>query len=133
MPYLQKEKARLESELQAAAAELTRLTAQLETQQQAVGAAQTRVSIAQTNLAAAQAQIPVLEAAAGAADQRVAELNQQISAHAESEPIEDFESPIPGRPTQHNPAWDVWKQDQEDLEKQRNQAQARATTAHTNL
>jgi chromosome segregation ATPase len=86
MPYLQHEKARFQTEFQAAETQITNLTAQLHAQQQAVATAQSQLSAAQTRLAEAQAQIPNLEVVAETADQRVRDRNLEITQHLENEP-----------------------------------------------
>jgi len=118
MPYLQHEKARLQTEFQAAEAQFTNLTSQLQTQQQAAATSQSQLSAAQTRLAEAQAQIPGFEAAATAADNRVADLDQQIL--DASEPVQE----LPGRPGVINRARLA------ALRRQRAQAETEATAAH---
>lgn len=78
MPYLEQETARLQTALQALAAQQTTLTTQLTTQQQAVTAAQARRNNALNGVAQAQARIPPLQAAAAAADAQVAEAQQDL-------------------------------------------------------
>ncbi|MCW5798292.1 MAG: hypothetical protein KIT40_07330 [Nitrospira sp.] len=83
MPFLQQETARLQTALQALAAQQTTLTTQLTTQQQAVTAAQTQRTNAQTGVAQAQARVPPLQTAAAAADAQVAEAQQNLQDAAE--------------------------------------------------
>ncbi|MFZ1503091.1 MAG: hypothetical protein WAS50_08065, partial [Nitrospira sp.] len=69
MPYLEQDTARLQTALQALAAQQTALTTQLTTQQQAVAAAQAQRTNAQNGTTQAQARILPLLAAAAAADE----------------------------------------------------------------
>ena len=131
MPYLQHEKARFQAEIQAAGAEITNLTAQQQAQQQALAAAQARASAARSGLAQAQAQIPNLEAAAAAADRRLADVDARISEHEANEPDPLIE--ISNKPPRPNPAWRVWKRQLDQLTQERDQAQAGADAAHALL
>jgi chromosome segregation ATPase len=145
MSELHDEKIRLQAEIQAAEAEITNLTTQLQAQQQAIGAAQSRVSAAQSRLTGAQAQLPPLEAAAAAADRRVVELNQDIDAHLAVEPEKTIGLEHPPRQAQNipgellpaaprpNPAWAVWKRALDRLTQQLEQAQADAAANHVRL
>ena len=78
MPYLEQDTARLQTALQALAAQQTAFTTQLTTQQQAVTAAQAQRINAQNGVAQAQARIPPLQTAAAAADAQVAEAQQDL-------------------------------------------------------
>ena len=130
MPYLQNEKTRAQAEIQAAEAEVTSLTAQLDAQQQAVASAQAAVEAARSKLAGTEAQRPTLEAAVASADGRVADVNGQINEHLSDEPerfIEGNGKPVP------NPEWKIWKKRLDELTKQRDQAQAGASVAHSRL
>ena len=131
MPYLEQERARLQAELQAAAAEQSALTTQLSTQQQAVTAAQIQVTAAQTQVALKQAEVPPLQASANVADRHVADIDRQIDAHVANEPERTIE--VNGRPPRPNPAWRTWNQHMQRLSTQRTQAQTSASAAHTRL
>lgn len=132
MPYLQNEKARFQSEVQAAAAEIASLTTQRQGHQQALSAAQARVSAAQTKLSAAQAQIPALEAAVATAEQHVASANQQVEEHAANEPDPTIDVDD-GRPPRPNPAWRTWNITMTQLTQQLAAAQAGLAAAQTRL
>lgn len=131
MAFLQNERARLQAEVQAAAAQITSLTTQLQTQQQAVAAAQGRVTAAQARVADAQAKIPALEAAAAAADRQVENATQAVENHAAIEPEQVFE--VDGRPPRPNPAWRTWKTQMDRLTQQLSGAQTEAGAAHRRL
>jgi chromosome segregation ATPase len=129
MAYLQNEKARLQSDIQAIGVEITALTAQQQVQQQAIGAAQALVSSATTGVTEAQAQVPPLETAAAAADRRVEALNEQIEAHQANEPDATIE--VPPRPPRPNPAWITWKRALDRLAQQLAGAETEAGRAQT--
>lgn len=78
MPFLQQETERLQTALQALAAQQTAFTTQLATQQQAVTAAHLQRTNAQAGVTQAQARVPPLQAAAAAADAQVAEAQQDL-------------------------------------------------------
>ncbi|MEO8338325.1 MAG: hypothetical protein ABI604_01245 [Nitrospirota bacterium] len=118
MPYLEQERAQLQEELQAAVAEQSALTAKLDTQHQTVIAGQAQVSSAQTQLAQRQAAVPPLQTAANEADNRVADLDQQIL---------DASEPEQGIPPVE------WRRRLTALKQQRGQAQAAASAAHARL
>lgn len=118
MPFLQQETSRLQTALQALAAQQTTLTTQLTTQQQAVTAAQTQRTNAQTGVAQAQARVPPLQTAAAAADAQVAEAQQNL---------QDAAEPPQGIP----PA--AWRARLTALRKQLAQAQTAATAAHAKV
>lgn len=122
MPYFQNEKARLQLELQAVGAEIANLTAQLQVQQQAIATAQSQSSAAQTRLAVAQAQIPPLEAAARAADELVADLDEQIRDASE-----------PDQQDPGDPGGVEWRRRLAALKRQRDQAQTQSTAARARL
>ena len=128
MAFLLNERARLQAEVQAAGAQITSLTTQLQTQQQAVVAAQGRVSAAQARIADAQSKIPGLEAAAASADQRTESANQAVENHSANEPDQ-----LIGRPPRPNPAWRTWKTQLDRLTEQLSAAQAEAGAAHGRL
>jgi chromosome segregation ATPase len=131
MAYLQNEKARFQAEIQAAGAQIDRLTSQLPAQQQAIDAAQARVSAAQTVLAGVQAEVAPLEAAALDADRREADANDAIGAHLENEPEPTIETNGgPGRP---NPAWITWNRTLVRLREQSTRAHADSVAAHGRL
>src|SRR5262249_38687683 len=119
MPYLENEKTRSQAEIQAAEAEVTSLTGQLDAQQQVGANAQAQVNAARAKLADAQAQRSGLEAAAGSADGRVADLNDQVNEHLTNQPepfIDGNHKPVP------NPGWKIWKKRLDELTRQRDQA-----------
>ena len=116
---------------EAAGAQITSLTTQLQTQQQAVVAAQGRVSAAQARVADAQSKIPALEAAAASADQRAEAADQAVEDHLANEPDPTIE--VDGRPPRPNPAWRTWKTQMDRLTQQRSAAQAEAGAAHGRL
>jgi chromosome segregation ATPase len=128
MPYLQNERARAQQEIQAAQAAVASLTSQVAAQQQVVAAAQARLPGARNTLANAQAALPPLVAAAAAADQRVAQLDEAIEAHAANEPDQFIERP--NKPPLPNPAWRTWNQRLQQLNTSRGQAAAEASVAH---
>jgi len=130
MPYLQNEQTRTQAEIQRAEADVANLTSQVAAQQQVLANAQAQVNAARGKLADAQAQRPGLEAAAAAADQRVAGLDSQITQHLADEPdrvITGNGKPVP------NPEWKLWKKRLDELTKQRDGAQANASLAHSRL
>jgi chromosome segregation ATPase len=131
MPYLQNEKTRAQAEIQAAEAEVTSLTAQLDAQQQAVASAQAAVEAARSKLAGTEAQRPALEGSVASADGRVADLDQQIQQHEQNEPEEFIERP--NKPPLPNPQWRTWKARLDELTEQRSGAQADADAAHIRL
>jgi chromosome segregation ATPase len=118
MPYFVQEKLRLQAEVQAD-------TAKLAAQQQALSAAQAR-------LVQAQAQIPPLRAAADAADQRVADVNQAIAEHPENEP-DRFIEQGGNKPPRPNPAWIAWNRAGDQLRAALDQARVDANAAHGRL
>jgi chromosome segregation ATPase len=128
MAFLQNEKARLQAEVQAAGAQITTLTTQLQTQQQAVVAASGRVSAAQTRVADAQSRIPALEAAAAAADQRAQAAQEAVDNHAANEPDPVIE--VGARPPRPNPAWRTWKTQMDRLVQQLDAAHTESGAAH---
>ena len=83
MPYLQQDTTRLQTELQTLIAQQAPLNAQLATQQQAMTAAQAQRTNAVNAVAQAQARVPPLQAAAGAADRQVAEVELELQDAAE--------------------------------------------------
>ena len=131
MAFLQNEKARFQAEVQAAGAQITSLTTQLQTQQQAVVAAQDRVSAAQARIADAQSKIPALEAAAASANQRAEAAAQAVEVHAANEPDRVFD--VDGRPPRPNPAWRTWKTQMDRLTQQLSAAQSEAGAAQGRL
>jgi membrane fusion protein (multidrug efflux system) len=118
MPLLEQETARLQTALQALAAQQTALTTQLTTQQQAVTAAHTQRTNALNGVTQAQARIPPLQAAAAAADAQVAEAQQDLL---------DASEPPPGIP----PA--SWRLRLTALRRKLTQAQTAATAAHAKV
>jgi chromosome segregation ATPase len=131
MAFLQNEKARLQAEVQAAGAQITSLTTQLQTGQQAAVAAQGRVIAAQARVADAQSKIPALEAAAASADQRAEAASQAVEEHSANEPDRVIE--VDGRPPRPNPAWRTWNTQMNRLTQQLSGAQTEAGAAHGRL
>jgi uncharacterized phage infection (PIP) family protein YhgE len=130
MALLQNEKARLQADVQAAAAQVASLTTQLQTGQQALVEAQGRVSAAQSRVADAQSKIPALEAAAASADQRAEAASQAVEEHSANEPDPIIE--VSGRP-RPNPAWRTWNTQMDRLTQQLSAAQTEAGAAHGRL
>lgn len=118
MPYLKQETTRLQTDLQALIAQEAPLNAQLATQQQAVTAAQAQRTNALNAVAQAQTRIPPLQAAASAADARVAGLEQEIR---------DASEPPQGG------ASNAWRLRLAALRRQLVQAKTAATAAHNSL
>lgn len=131
MAYLNQERARLQSESEAAAADQSVLTAALAGQQQGMSDAEAQVSGAQAQLAQKQADVLPAQAAADVADRRVMDIDRQIDAHAQNEPDRTIE--VDGRPPRPNPAWITWNQQMQRLSTQRAQGQASAQAAHARL
>ena len=113
------------------AAEEGNLTAQRPALQQAVTQAQDSANTAQNALAGIQAQRPALQTAAAAADQNVADIEQQILEQQQNEPDRTIERP--NKPPLPNPAWATWKRRLDQLTQQRNSLQASASAAHGRL
>ncbi len=118
MPYLKQETTRLQTDLQTLVAQQAPLNAQLATQQQAVTAAQAQRTNAVNAVAQAQTRIPPLQIAAAAADERVADLEQQI---------QDASEPPQGGPS------NAWRLRLAALRRQLVQAKTAATAAHNSL
>ena len=118
MPFLQQETARLQTALQALAAQQAALTTQLTTQQQAVTAAQTQRTTAQSGVTQAQARVAPLQAAADAADAQVADAQQDLL---------DASEPPQGIP----PA--TWRARLAALRKRLTLAQTAASAAHAKV
>jgi chromosome segregation ATPase len=131
MPYLESEKTRTQAEIRAADAEVEKLTAQEQAQHQVVAQAEAQVAAARDALAALQAQQPPLQSAAATADQRLSSIDAQIAEHQQHEPFEFIERP--NKPPLRNPEWTAWKRQQDQLSRQRSDAAASATAAHTRL
>ena len=118
MPYLEQDTARLQTALQALAAQQTTLTTQLAIRQQAVTAAQAQRTNAQAGVTQAQARIPPLQAAAAAADAQVVEAQRNLT---------DASEPPPGIP----PA--AWRARLTVLRRKVAEAKTAATAAHARV
>jgi hypothetical protein len=118
-------------DIPSASGEGANLTAQRPALQQAIVQAQDEANAAQSALAGILAQRPALEAAAAEADQAVADIDREIFEHQQNEPDRTIERP--NKPPLPNPAWPPWKRRLDELARQRNQAQADASAAHSRL